>query len=143
MKILSLHCDYIKFKPLQKAIKSTADLQEKDKKEVSVKDPLGIFVAVEKTDEGNLKKAIDNLVSNILDLKDKVKAAKIVLYPYAHLSSSLSSPDFAREVLEGTEALLKKQKIETLGNLLEILSYKYGHIFWKVHIYFYVELCLQ
>jgi threonyl-tRNA synthetase len=113
MKILSLHCDYIKFKPLQKAIKSTADLQEKDKKEVSVKDPLGIFVAVEKTDEGNLKKAIDNLVSNILDLKDKVKAAKIVLYPYAHLSSSLSSPDFAREVLEGTEALLKKQKIET------------------------------
>jgi len=113
MKILSLHCDYIKFKPLQKAIKTTADLTEETKKEVSVKNPLGIFVAVEKTDEGNLKKAIDNLVLNVIDLKDKVKADRIVLYPYAHLSSNLANPGFALEVLEGTEGILKSKKIET------------------------------
>ncbi len=113
MKILSLHCDYIKFKPLKKAIKDSQELSEEQKKEVEVKDPLGIFVAVEKSDEGNLKKIIDNLVLNIIDLKDKIgKIETIVLYPYAHLSSNLSSPQFALNVLEATEEILKQKKIK-------------------------------
>ncbi len=112
MKILSLHCDYLKFKPTKKAIKEPEELSEERKKEIEVKDPLGIFVAVEKKDEGDLKKAIDSLVENVLDLKDKVKAEKIVIYPYAHLSSDLSNPAFAQDVLQGTEELLKKKKVE-------------------------------
>lgn len=112
MKILSLHCDYIKFKPLKKAIKDPEELSEERKKEVEVKDPLGIFVAVEKSDENNLKKAIDNLVLNVLDLKDKVRAETIVLYPYAHLSSNLSNPGFALEVLEGTQGVLEHKGVK-------------------------------
>jgi len=111
MKILSLHCDYIKFKPIKKAIKSASELTEKEKKEVEVKEPLGIFVAVERWDEVNLKKAIEELVNNVLDLKEKVKAETIVLYPYAHLSSQLSTPEFALSVLQGAEEALKKKKI--------------------------------
>lgn len=111
MKILSLHCDYIKFQPLKKAIKSIPDLDEKEKKEIEVKNPLGIFVAVEKQDELDLRKAIDNLVLNVKDLMSKTKAEKIVLYPYAHLSNNLSNPEYAQDVLKGVEALLIKQKI--------------------------------
>ena len=109
MKILSLHCDYLKFKRLKKAIKEPEELSEKQKEEIEVKEPLGIFVAVEKRDEIDLKKAIDELVNNVLDLKTKVKAETIVLYPYAHLSSELSSPGFALEVLQGAEGVLKKK----------------------------------
>ncbi len=112
MKILSLHCDYLKFKPLKKAIKEPEELTEERKKEVLVKEPLGIFIAVEKRDEGDLKKAIDNLILNIEDLLNKTKARNVVLYPYAHLSSDLSNPGFAQEVLEGAEGVLKKKKIE-------------------------------
>ena len=111
MKILSLHCDYIKFKPLKKAIGKPEELSDEQKKEVEVKDPLGIFVAVEKTDEGSLKKTIDNLILNVLDLKDKVRADTIVLYPYSHLSSNLSNPQFALDVLHGAEEMLKNKKI--------------------------------
>jgi threonyl-tRNA synthetase len=110
MKILSLHCDYIKFQPKKKAVKTVADL--KDMSEVEVKEPLGIFVAVEKSDEISLDKAVDTLVENALDLKEKTVAERIVLYPYAHLSADLSKPDFAESVLVNAEEKIKKKKIE-------------------------------
>ena len=34
MKILSLHCDYIKFKPLKKALKQPEELSEERKREI-------------------------------------------------------------------------------------------------------------
>ena len=48
MKILALHVDYIKFKPLKKALKSIADLPEAEKKEQKVSEALVILTAVEK-----------------------------------------------------------------------------------------------
>ena len=55
MKILSLHCDYIKFKPLKKALKEPEELSEERKKEIIVKESLVILTAVEKQDETNPK----------------------------------------------------------------------------------------
>jgi len=110
MKILSLHCDYLKYKVLKKALKEPEELGTKER--VEIKEPLVIFIAVEKQDEGGLKKTADNLALNILDLKQKVKADNIVLYPYAHLSSELASPDFAQQVLEETEKQLREKKIK-------------------------------
>jgi len=106
MKILLLHCDYIKFKPVKKAIKNIAELSEKDKKEKEVKEALVVMTAVEKRDEADKDKIIELLIENINDVAKQVKAFKIVLYPYAHLSSSLSSPQFAEEILVEAEAKL-------------------------------------
>ncbi len=111
MKILSLHCDYLKFKPKKKAIKTIADLDNLE--EVLVEEPLGIFVAVEKQDEVSLDKSVEELVKNTLDLKEKTAAERVVLYPYAHLSAQLSNPSFAQEVLEKAEIELKKKNVET------------------------------
>ena len=113
MRILSLHCDYIRFKALKPAIKGI-ELQKGEEKSVEVKDPLVILTAVEKGDESN-KQILEEYIKNILDLKDKIgKVERIVLYPYAHLSSSLSAPDFARQLLIDAEAELKKKKIEVV-----------------------------
>lgn len=112
MKILSLHCDYIKFKPVKAAIKGI-DLPKEENKEVEVKEPLVIMTAVEKSDEEN-KEILGEYVKNILDLKEKIgKVERIVLYPYAHLSSSLSSPAFAKQLLIDAEKELKAKKIDT------------------------------
>jgi len=110
MKILSLHCDYIKFKPLKKALKSI-ELKAGEEKEVEVKEPLVILTAVEKSDESN-SEILKLYLENIMDLLDKTKAKRVVLYPYAHLSPSLSSPDFAKKILEDAEQELKKKKID-------------------------------
>jgi threonyl-tRNA synthetase len=112
MKILALHVDWIKFKPLKKALKSVEELPEDRKKEKEVKEALVILTAVEKQDESNLKGAVSALVDNIKDIAGKVKADTIVLYPYAHLSPNLSSPPSAISVLDKTAAELKKQKFK-------------------------------
>ena len=107
MKILSLHCDYIKFKPLKKALKEPEVLSEKRKDSIEVKDPLVIFTAVEKIDEEN-NDLIKEYLKNIEDVAKQVNATNIVLYPYAHLSPSLSKPDFALKTLEAAEKELEK-----------------------------------
>jgi threonyl-tRNA synthetase len=105
MKILFLHCDYIKFKPLKKALKSVAELGEKEKKEQEVKECLVCLTAVEKGDSiGN----VGDLVENVKDVAKQVKAKKVVLYPYAHLSNNLANPELAVSVLNDAEKHLKK-----------------------------------
>ena len=62
MKILTLHSDYIKFKPLKKAIKSIAELSNEDIAEKIIKEPLVILTAIEKGDTlDSVKELIDNL----------------------------------------------------------------------------------
>ncbi|GBE20200.1 MAG TPA: threonine--tRNA ligase [Candidatus Pacearchaeota archaeon] len=107
MKILSLHTDYIEFKPLKKALKKIKDLPEKEKKGVRVEDALVILTAVEK-DDSDVKSAVKELVKVVREIAKQVNAKNIVLYPYAHLSSNLASPETAMNVLEGAEKELKK-----------------------------------
>ena len=104
MKILSLHSDYIKFQAKKIAIK---DAEKTTDKEVEVKEPLIILVAVEKQDT-DVKKISKRLVKEIEDIAKQVSAKNIVLYPYAHLSSNLGSPKTALEVLKTAEKLLSK-----------------------------------
>jgi len=109
MKILTLHCDYIKFKAVKKALKKMESLPEKDLGEKEVKDALVVLNAVEK---GDTKSSVKELVFNIKDIAKQVHARKIVLYPYAHLSSNLASPEIAMGVLNEAEKQLKKHKFE-------------------------------
>lgn len=106
MRIITLHCDYIKFKPIKKAFKAAAELSETEKKEVIVKDPLVVLTAVE---QGDNDKTVKNYIESIKKTAGEVKAKNIVLYPYAHLSSNLSNPDTAKEYMVEAEATLKKQ----------------------------------
>jgi threonyl-tRNA synthetase len=119
MKILLLHCDYIKFKPGKKAIKSIGELSEKDKKEKEVKETLVVMTAVEKADEADKDKILDLFVENIKDVASQVKAFKLVLYPYAHLSSSLSNPKFAEDILIEAE--------KRLGDKYEVTRAPFGY----------------
>ncbi len=109
MKIISLHCDYITFKPLKKALKNPEELSEERQKEITVKECLVILTSIEKSDSINL---VSDLVKNIEDISNQVKTKNIVLYPYAHLSSNLGSPDLALEILEKTDKELTKQKYQ-------------------------------
>ncbi len=104
MRIITLHCDYIKFKPLKKALKSAEDLA--DKSEQEMKNPLVVLTAVEK---GDNDQTVRDLIESIKKTAGEVKTKNIVLYPYAHLSSNLASPDTAKEYLAEAEHTLKKE----------------------------------
>ena len=109
MKILSLHSDYIKFKPVKKALREPEKLTKESEKEKEIKEVLVIFTAVEKRDEKN-PEIVRQYIDNVKDIAQQVKAKNIVLYPYAHLSSSLANPEFARQLMIDAESLLKKGK---------------------------------
>lgn len=106
MRILVIHSDYIKFKPTKKAFKSA---EEAEKKESKLDECLVVFTSVEKEDEKNVEGAVNSLLTQIKKQAVMVKADKIVLYPYAHLSDQLSKPSIAQEVLEKAEKRLKKE----------------------------------
>jgi len=92
---------------LKKALKSIGELLKDEKEEKSVKEALVVMTAVEKADI-NIKKVVEKLVENVKDVAGQVNAKNIVLYPYAHLSSELASPEKAMEILQESEKELKK-----------------------------------
>ena len=104
MRIITIHCDYIKFKPLKKALKSAEELNESDKKEKEVKEALVVLTAVEK---GDSDAQVRELLEAVKKTAGEVKAKTIVLYPYAHLSSNLAAPAAALEHLAHAEETLK------------------------------------
>jgi len=114
MKILTLHCDYIKYKALKKALKSAESLDSKE--EVFIKEPLVVLTAVEK---GDSKSTLNEVVDAIKQTAKDVKANNIVLYPYAHLSSNLASPEMA------LSSLLELEKI--LGKTLKVTRAPFGY----------------
>lgn len=104
MKIITLHCDYIRFKALKKAVKDAETL--KSKEEIEVPECLVILTAIE---NGDTEETLSELVKSIEKTSKEVKAKNIVLYPYAHLSSNLANPKTALEYLEKAESFLKKK----------------------------------
>jgi len=103
MKILTLHCDHIKWKPIKKAIKEPEDIVDKNEKEA--KECLVVFTAVEKGDNDD---TISEMLQSVKKTASDVKTKSIVIYPYAHLSSNLADPNTALEYLRIAEDTLKK-----------------------------------
>jgi threonyl-tRNA synthetase len=106
MKILLLHSDYLKYEVKNKAIKDAEEVKEK---KGEAKDVLVVFISVEKQDEKNPTQISEKLVRKVKEAYEKVNASSIVLYPYAHLSSSLSNPETAKKILNQAYENLKKE----------------------------------
>ena len=111
MKILTLHCDYIRFKANKKAFKDAPELSEKEKEQHEVKECLVVLTSIE---QGDSSDTIKQLVEAVEKTAKEVKTENIVLYPYAHLSSNLAKPVIALELLQESEAQLKKKFKHTI-----------------------------
>lgn len=108
MKILTIHADYVEWEARKKALKAAEEGIKEGKQRVE--ECLVVFTAVEKRDEENPSGVAERYVKEIKDVAEQVKVKNIVLYPYAHLSSELSSPAVAEKLLKEAEVLLKKEK---------------------------------
>lgn len=106
MRILIIHSDYLNYNVKNKT--PVAEEIEDAKKEGAFDESLVVFTAVEKEDEKNPSGIVNNLIKEVKKVNDQVKAENIVLYPYAHLSSSLSSPKIAVQILKDAEEAIKE-----------------------------------
>jgi threonyl-tRNA synthetase len=109
MRILLIHSDYLRYKTKQKT--QIAEKIEDEKKGGEFDNALVVFTAVEKEDEQNTAEIVENAVSEIMNVSTQVKPDNVIIYPYAHLSSSLSSPQAAKNILKDMESKLEEENI--------------------------------
>lgn len=107
MRILQLHVDFIEYEPIEKEI---AQAEEAEKKKYRLEDILVLLTCVEDGDkEETARKAIDE----VKDFLQKIKSNKILIYPFAHLSSNIAKPNEALKIIKEMEIYAKKSGIET------------------------------
>ena len=98
MRILQLHCDNISYEATKKEIKSAEDIEPKP---VSIDEVVVCFVAIENGDNNDV--GLD-AISQIKESMQKIGCKKLLLYPYAHLSSDLAAPSTALSILKLMES---------------------------------------
>src|SRR3990172_3204321 len=81
------------------ALKSLPDVPEIEKEE-SVKNAVVIFFHSEVEDEGKRESILQKFVKNTKWIAGKFDTKNVVLHSFNHLSSSKSSPEFAKSLLD-------------------------------------------
>ena len=108
MRMLLIHSDYLEYEVKDKALKKPEEISEEQKRG-RLEEVLAVFVSVEKVDEQNPEEVVEKAVAEIKDVASQVKAQNIFVYPFAHLSSELASPDVALKILKAIEGKLKEE----------------------------------
>ncbi len=98
MRILQLHCDSIEYTPTKKEIKSAEDIENPQTQKLE--ELVVVFVAIEDGDDSSVAQ---NAISQIKNSMEKIGCKKLLLYPYAHLSSNLAKPSVAMSLLQEME----------------------------------------
>jgi threonyl-tRNA synthetase len=107
LRILQLHSDFIEYKPIKKEIAMAEKAEEKARK---FEDIVVLFVAVEEGDDERVaRKAMEEIKQSL----EKLKANRVLIYPYAHLSSNLAKPADALNVIKAMEKHAKDAGLET------------------------------
>jgi threonyl-tRNA synthetase len=109
MRILMIHADRFSFRVTgETSVALPAEL-EKAGSEGQVDEALVVFAAAEKGDDSDVASVAKQVGEQALDLASQVGTETIVVYPYAHLSSSLSSPRVAVKLLDAICTHLEKR----------------------------------
>ena len=106
LRLLVWHCSKFAYRPVKKAIKNVRDI---DRSWKSYDEILVIFITVELDDDLDM---IDHVRDEIISMANDVKANRILLYPYAHLSSELAPIESAQQILEKLYLSLKESGLE-------------------------------
>ncbi len=107
MRLLQWHCDYFKYKVTKPAIKILPEHRNGEEKEFT--NVIVALTTVEKTDSPETAR---NAIAALKKHMDEVKADSLLIYPYAHLSSSLAMPSIAITILKEMENFAKEKGIE-------------------------------
>ncbi|MEM0147196.1 MAG: threonine--tRNA ligase [Candidatus Micrarchaeaceae archaeon] len=83
--------------------------EESSKKRERVENAIALFVCVEK---GDTEDEASAAVNDAIKFAEKQKVPKLILYPFAHLSSNLAAPSEAMKLFKYMADLAGKSKIE-------------------------------
>ena len=111
MRLLLIHADRFEYETKEKAVKNPEPIQEETKRG-ELKDGLVAFCTIEKPDESQPTSVAENAANAIEEVLGWIKTKRVMVYPYAHLSTNLASGDAALKVLKTLEQDLAKRGYE-------------------------------
>jgi threonyl-tRNA synthetase len=111
MRLLLVHADRFEYETREKAVKEPEPLDESHKRG-SLENGLVVFSTVEKNDEQEPEQIAANAASSIEEVLGWLKTKKVMVYPYAHLSTSLASREPAISILKTLEEKLSQKGYE-------------------------------
>jgi threonyl-tRNA synthetase len=116
MRLLLIHADTIAYEVLSKTKIAETDFIRKD----AMQDALVAFCAVETIDEEDSAGIAIQSAEEITAVATKIGAARVMIYPYSHLSSNLARPQTAIAILKNVTDIL------TAAGTLEIKRAPFG-----------------
>ncbi len=128
MKVLQLHCTKFSYKTTKKTPIAIGEAREAIFENVYV-----CFTTFEKKDEERDEEIVKKYVENLLRDYERLKFENVLIYPYAHLSSTLGNPKKAVSFLAKLGLALResefKVSIGPFGWYKEINASVKGHPF--------------
>lgn len=103
MRLLQLHSDFVEYEPISKEISEAEETIPKARKRID--EVVVVFVAVESQDDETV--AAD-AITEVKTFLQNVNCQRLLIYPYAHLSSDLARPIPALMVLRQLEGMAKE-----------------------------------
>ncbi len=130
MRLLLIHAKSFMFRALEKAIDEAEEVEESGK-QYEFRNALVVFTTIEDGDEKDILAIVERATNEILDVKSKVNAEIIVLYPYAHLSQNLAPPSTAKKILNSLAQRISEQGVKVFkapfGWYKEFVLHCFGH----------------
>jgi len=111
MRLLLIHADRFEYEAREKAVKEPEPLDESHKRG-ALENGLVVFSTVEKNDEQDPEQIATNAASSVEEVLGWLKTKKVMVYPYAHLSTSLASREPAISILKALEEKLVQKGYE-------------------------------
>ena len=102
MRLLQLHSDFVEYEPIAKEISEAEETVPRARKRLE--EVVVVFVAVESQDDETV--AAD-AIAEVRSFLQNVNCQRLLIYPYAHLSSDLARPTPALIVLREFEGMAK------------------------------------
>lgn len=106
MRLLALHSDFIKYEVTKKT--KVAEEIDESLKRNEMDECLTVFTSVEKEDMTDMDALVEEASTAVRDIARQLNADSVFIYPYVHLTSSPSSPEFAKEFFPLFEQELAK-----------------------------------
>jgi threonyl-tRNA synthetase len=111
LRLLLIHADKFEYESKEKAVKEPEALADHAKKGV-LQDGLVVFTTVEKGDETSPDNTATNAAASIEEVLGWLKTNRVMIYPYAHLSTDLAGREPAIETLKILQSKLMEKGYE-------------------------------
>jgi threonyl-tRNA synthetase len=129
MRVLYIHAKSFTYRPREKVKIET--VEDAETIERSFENALVAFITVEEGDFKRRQEIIDRFVDDVIDVRNRLNADIIILYPYAHLSNTLEKPPIAIRMLRLIERNLANREINLhrapFGWYKEFMIHCLGH----------------